>query len=51
MTNKYDYSGFCAGTILYMSPEVRKRKPYSNKSDIWSFGMVIYECLFGELPS
>lgn len=29
--------------ILNFSPEVWKDHPYSNKSDIWSSGYVIYE--------
>lgn len=31
------------GTPYYASPEVWDEKPYDEKSDIWSFGCVIYE--------
>lgn len=31
------------GTPTYASPEVWMERPYSGKSDIWSFGCVIYE--------
>ena len=31
------------GTPYYASPEVWREEPYDNKSDIWSFGCIIYE--------
>lgn len=31
------------GTPYYASPEVWTEKSYNSKSDIWSFGCVIYE--------
>jgi NIMA (never in mitosis gene a)-related kinase 1/4/5 len=31
------------GTPYYAAPEVWKEQPYDLKSDIWSFGCVIYE--------
>lgn len=32
----------CVGTPLYMSPQVLKGKPYTNKTDIWSLGILTY---------
>eukprot|EP00741_Cyanophora_paradoxa_P002448 tig00000076_g2373.t1 len=31
------------GTPYYFSPEICREKPYSNKTDIWSLGVVLYE--------
>ena len=38
------------GTPYYMSPQILAETKYSYKCDIWSLGIVIYECLYGELP-
>ncbi|CAD8161960.1 unnamed protein product [Paramecium pentaurelia] len=38
------------GTPLYMSPETLIRNQYHLKSDIWSFGVMAYEILFGIPP-
>jgi len=40
---------FC-GSPLYMSPEILACNKYSNKTDLWSVGMILYEMLFGEHP-
>ena len=31
------------GTIVYMSPEVALGRPYTNKTDIWALGCILYE--------
>lgn len=38
------------GTIPYMSPEQLRGQRASVQSDIFSFGIVLYECLTGRLP-
>lgn len=31
------------GTPYYASPEVWRDEPYDSKSDIWSFGVILFE--------
>ncbi|XP_062438839.1 mitogen-activated protein kinase kinase kinase 13 isoform X1 [Rhea pennata] len=39
-----------AGTVAWMAPEVIRNEPVSEKVDIWSFGVVLWELLTGEIP-
>ncbi|KAI3873453.1 hypothetical protein MKW98_008105, partial [Papaver atlanticum] len=38
------------GTYRWMAPEVIQRKPYNHKADVFSFGILLWELLTGELP-
>jgi serine/threonine protein kinase len=38
------------GTPLYMSPQILNRTHYTNKSDLWSVGLIYYELLHGYTP-
>jgi serine/threonine protein kinase len=42
--------GAVVGTAGYMSPEQVRGEPVDARGDIFSFGMVIYECLSGKPP-
>ncbi|XP_029173027.1 mitogen-activated protein kinase kinase kinase 12 isoform X2 [Nylanderia fulva] len=38
------------GTVAWMAPEVIRNDPCSEKVDIWSYGVVLWELLSGEIP-
>ena len=43
-------TGQVLGTPYYMSPEQIRDEPLDGRSDLFSLGVVLYQCITGELP-
>jgi DNA-binding NarL/FixJ family response regulator len=43
-------AGQLLGTFQYLSPEACANQPLDARADIWSFGVVLFEMLTGQLP-
>ena len=45
LINNNIYAYTFVGTPYYLSPEICQNKPYDEKSDVWSLGVVLYEMI------
>lgn len=45
----YDMTG-CTGSLRYMAPEVALRQPYTEKADVYSFGILLWQMARDRAP-
>ncbi len=49
-SNRFTQSSAAVGTAVYMAPEQLQGEEATRRADLYSLGVVIYQCLTGRLP-
>jgi serine/threonine-protein kinase ULK2 len=47
---KEDLFNTICGTPIYMAPELQKQQKYTEKADLWSLGVILFELIAGFPP-
>ena len=50
INNEYIMMNTICGSPLYMAPELLINNSYTSIADLWSYGVILYQLLFGTLP-
>ena len=45
-----DLAKYLEGSLYYMSPEQLNEEPVDQRTDLWSYGVLLYELITGHLP-
>jgi len=38
------------GTVAWTAPEILRHDPYNQQADVYSYGVVLWECITGKVP-
>lgn len=50
LSSDEEESSMVKGSYLYMAPEIAINRKFDARADLYSIGVILYECLFGNAP-